>query len=70
MNMLKYSILIQYDEIDNIFVASVPELEGCMAHGDTQEQAIKEISTAMQLWLETAEENGDAIPEPLMCKVS
>ncbi|MDR0220319.1 MAG: type II toxin-antitoxin system HicB family antitoxin [Lachnospiraceae bacterium] len=68
--MLKYSILIQYDDKDNIFVASVPELEGCMAHGSTQEEAIKEVGTAMRLWLETAAENGDAIPEPLMCKVS
>jgi predicted RNase H-like HicB family nuclease len=68
--MMKYSITIQYDEKDEIFVASVPELEGCIAHGDTQEQAIKEISVALQLWLETAKENGDMIPEPLMYKAS
>jgi predicted RNase H-like HicB family nuclease len=68
--MLKYSVTIQYDEKEDIFVASVPELEGCMAHGSTQEQAIKEISIAMRLWLESAKENGDVIPEPQMYKVS
>ena len=64
--MLKYSITIQYDNTDNICVASVPELEGCMAHGKTPEQAMKEIQIAMKLWLKVAEEHGDKIPEPLM----
>jgi predicted RNase H-like HicB family nuclease len=68
--MLKYSVVIQYDENDDIFVASVPELEGCMAHGSSQEQAMKEIGVAMRLWLETAKEHGDVIPEPLMYKAS
>jgi predicted RNase H-like HicB family nuclease len=62
--MLKYSISIQYDENDNIFVASVPELEGCMAHGDTLEEAVKEIQVAMEGWLEVAEEVGKEIPAP------
>ena len=64
--MLKYSVLIQYDDTDNIYVANVPELEGCMAHGDTPEEAVKEIQTAMKLWLDTANEYGDMIPEPMM----
>jgi len=65
--MLRYSISIQYDAVDNIFVASVPELEGCMAHGDTHAQAMDEIIVAMGLWLEVAQEHGDVIPEPLTC---
>jgi predicted RNase H-like HicB family nuclease len=52
---------------DNIFVASVPELPGCMAHGKTPEIAMKEIKIAMELWLEDAKENGETIPEPMMC---
>ena len=63
---MKYSILIQYDANDNIYVASVPELSGCIAHGATQEKAIKEINTALDLWLESAKELGISIPEPLM----
>ena len=64
--MLKYSITIQYDDADKIYVASVHELEGCMAHGKTPEEAAKEIQIAMKLWLKVAEEHGDKIPEPLM----
>ena len=65
-DMLNYSISIQFDSTDKIFIASVPELEGCMAHGKTRKQAMEEIMIAMRLWLEVAKENGDIIPEPLM----
>jgi predicted RNase H-like HicB family nuclease len=64
--MPKYSITIQYDNADNIYVASVPELEGCMAHGKTPEEAAKEIQVAIKGWLKIAEERGMVIPEPLI----
>ena len=63
----KYSIFIQYDNRDNIYVASIPELQGCMAHGNTPEKAVEEIKTVLEMWLETAKENGVTIPEPVMC---
>lgn len=62
--MAEYSIFIQYDAQDKIYVVSVPELPGCMAHGETKEQALREIEVAKQLWLETAEEDGKPIPQP------
>ncbi len=62
--MAEYSIFIKYDPIDKIYVASIPELPGCMAHGNTKEQALKEIETAKELWIETALEDGQPIPEP------
>ena len=64
--MGKYSIVIKYCDVDNIYVANVPELKGCMAHGNTQAQALKEIQTAIELWLETAKEVGEYIPEPVL----
>ena len=68
--MNRYSILIRYCSIDNIYVAKVAELNGCMAHGDTPEEAVKEIQIAMDLWLEVAREEGITIPEPLTMSVS
>ena len=44
--MLRYSVLIQYDSVDNIYVAKIPELQGCMAHDETQEDAMREIKIA------------------------
>ena len=64
--MYGYSVLIQYDKRDNIFVARIPELEGCMAHGATQEQAIKEVNTALELWLEAAKVVNADVPEPML----
>jgi len=64
--MLQYSVLIQYDSRDNIYVARIPELNGCFAHGNTQEDAMREIKIALELWLETANENGMSIPEPML----
>lgn len=52
--MSKYSVFMYYDEQDQIYVASVPELQGCMAHGEIREEALKEIENAETLWLESA----------------
>jgi predicted RNase H-like HicB family nuclease len=35
-----------------------------MAHGDTQESALKNVNDAIQLWLDTAQELGKPIPAP------
>jgi predicted RNase H-like HicB family nuclease len=35
-----------------------------MAHGDSHEAALANIRTAMSLWIETAKEFNDPIPEP------
>ena len=45
------------------FIAEVPELPGCMAHGDSQD-APKNVNEAMRLWIETAREFGDPVPWP------
>ncbi len=62
--MNRYEIIIFWSDEDQAFVAEVPELPGCMAHGDTQESALTNIKEAMELWLDTAQEFGDPIPEP------
>jgi predicted RNase H-like HicB family nuclease len=62
--MDRYEIIMYWSNEDATFIAEVPELPGCMAHGDTQEQALASIKEAMRLWLDTAREFGDPIPEP------
>ena len=62
--MSKYEIIIYWSNEDHVFVAEVPELPGCQAHGETEEAALKRVKEAMQLWLDTAREFGDPIPEP------
>lgn len=62
--MYKYEIILCWSNEDDAFVAEVPELPGCMAHGSTQETALREINEAMRLWIETAREGGDPVLEP------
>jgi predicted RNase H-like HicB family nuclease len=61
--MERYEIIIHWSEPDQAFVADIPELAGCMAHGDTPEKALANVMEAMRFWLETAREFGDPIPE-------
>ena len=41
---------------DQVFVADVPELPGCTAHGDTHEEALANAQDAITLWLDTCYE--------------
>ncbi len=62
--MHKYETIIYWSAEDNFFVAEVPELPGCMAHGASQEAALIHAQEAVQLWIDTAKEFGDPIPAP------
>lgn len=62
--MNKYEVIIYWSEEDEAFVAEVPELPGCAAHGASQEAALASAQEAIRLWIDTAKEFGDPIPEP------
>ena len=62
--MQKYEIILYWSNDDQVFVAEVPELPGCMAHGDTHEAALSNVKKAIQLWIDTARKFGDPVPEP------
>ncbi len=61
---MTYSIWIVPSDEDEGFIAVVPELPGCSAFGETEEEALQEVKVAIGLWLETAREEGREIPEP------
>ena len=60
----KYEVIIYWSEEDQAYVAEIPELPGCMAHGDSYESALKNAKAAIQLWIDTAIEFNDPIPSP------
>ncbi|HSR53462.1 MAG TPA: type II toxin-antitoxin system HicB family antitoxin [Acidobacteriota bacterium] len=62
--MYKYEIIIYWSEEDGAFIAEVPELPGCSAHGETTDTALANCEQAMGLWINTAKEFGREIPEP------
>jgi len=62
--MNKYPVTIFWSDEDGCYVAVAPDLKGCSAVGDTPEEALREINTAVQLWLETAKAENRVVPEP------
>jgi len=62
--VIKYEVIIYWSDEDGAFIAEVPELPGCAAHGMTQEEALRNAQDAIRLWIDTAKEFGDPIPEP------
>jgi predicted RNase H-like HicB family nuclease len=62
--MKKYEIIIFWSEQDQVFVAEMPELKGCVAHGDSQAEALKNVNEVAEQWIEIAKEKGWEIPEP------
>jgi len=47
---------IYWSANDSAFIAEARELPGCTAHGDTHEQALKNIRDAIKLRLDTEKE--------------
>jgi predicted RNase H-like HicB family nuclease len=62
--MTKYEIIIYWSDEDSAFIAEVPELAGCSAHGKTPTKALEQAEEAISLWLSTAKKLRRAIPKP------
>jgi len=60
---IKYELIVYWSEEDQSFVVEVPELPGCMADGETYEQAVANVQQVIEEWIETAKELGRPIPE-------
>jgi predicted RNase H-like HicB family nuclease len=61
---MRYELIIYWSKADASFVVEVPELPGCMADGDSYEQAVANAQVVIQEWIETAESLGRPNPEP------
>jgi len=62
--MYKYEIIVFWGDEDERFIVEVPELPGCMADGETYEQAVQNAQIIISEWIETAKRLGREIPEP------
>lgn len=62
--MTKYEVILYWSAEDDTFIAEVPELPGCAADGQTRHEALANVETVIQEWIETAQSLGRPIPEP------
>jgi predicted RNase H-like HicB family nuclease len=61
---MRYEIILYWSEDDQAIIAEVPELPGCVADGATYQEALANVQTIIAEWIETAQELGQAIPQP------
>lgn len=59
-----YELIVSWSDDDQCFVVEVPELPGCMADGETYEEAVANARQVIDEWLDTARELGRPIPQP------
>jgi antitoxin HicB len=64
---LEYPVVL-VAEPEGSYTALHPDLEGCVAVGETPEEALANLAEARRLWLETAYQHGDEIPLPSVQK--
>jgi predicted RNase H-like HicB family nuclease len=64
LSKYKYEIIIYWSEEDNLFIAEVPELPGCMADGKSHSEALNNAETVIDEWIETAKSLNKEIPKP------
>ncbi len=58
-NIFDFTVIIEQDE-DGIYVANVPELEGCYTQGKTLQIVLERIKEAIEVCLE--DDKGDINP--------
>ena len=64
MKNVNYTVIIQWSDEDNCFIASLPEwAEFCHTHGDTYADALKNAEEVLELLIESALEEGETLPE-------
>ena len=61
---MNYCIIMKYSAKENCYIVTVPDLPGCMADGNTPNEAYENIKIVMEEYIETAHMEGRKIPEP------
>jgi antitoxin HicB len=66
MSALRYAVVIEPLAVADGggFVATVPDLPGCMSDGATPEEALANVMDAIAVWIEAAGDVGHKVPQP------
>jgi predicted RNase H-like HicB family nuclease len=59
-----YPIQVYWSDEDRAWIADVPDLPCCTAHGPTPHEAVAEVEVAVAAWLQAAKSTGRPVPEP------
>jgi predicted RNase H-like HicB family nuclease len=64
MSEPRYHINLFWSAEDVCWIADVPDLRPCSAHGDTPAEALANVHDAVEGWIEAALARGLPVPEP------
>lgn len=62
---MNYCVVLKYSQYDKSYIISVPDLPGCMADGQSPNEAYENAKIVIREWIETAQAAGRTIPEPV-----
>ena len=62
---MDYCMLLKYSSTEKCYIVAVPDLPGCMADGESPNEAYENAKIVMREWMETARADGRTIPEPV-----
>jgi antitoxin HicB len=64
----RYSMTIQWSEVDQVFVVTIPEFADRVAmpctEGNTYEEAVRSAQEVVETFIEIWQERGEPIPSP------
>jgi predicted RNase H-like HicB family nuclease len=63
-NAGRYPKQIFWDDEDEGFIAIAPDLPGCSAFGETEQEALSELDDAIMAWISAAQAAGNVVPKP------
>lgn len=61
---MNYCVVLKYSQDDKYYIISVPDLPGCMADGESPNEAYENAKIVIREWIKTARAAGRPIPEP------
>ncbi len=62
--MSDYHINLFWSGEDECWIADIPDLKFCSAHGESPDEALREVMIAKKAWLATARAHKQRIPKP------
>ncbi|MCE7735152.1 MAG: type II toxin-antitoxin system HicB family antitoxin [Candidatus Heimdallarchaeota archaeon] len=63
-NIPDYPVEINYNKDEKSYIAKIPDLQYCIASGDTPEMALEELQISLKSTINEAKDKGERLPQP------
>ena len=63
MSQVEYTVILEPNQDETGYTATVPALRGCISLGDTLDEALENAKDAIELWIRMARNKGEPVPQ-------